>query len=224
MIKIKHIEKKIKYQKPLIIDNLTIEKGGIYIILGHNGSGKSTLLKILYNIIEFDKGEIDIDNEGFSNEICQKYMAYNPQNACFLRGTLEENFEFVYKYNKNKNLLSKDDLSKLVKEFKLENKLKTDVRKLSGGEQSKAQFIRTLILNKDYILLDEPMASLDFQTRNLVERKIKELRNKNKTIILVTHDIIQAKLLGEKIIFMENLNLLGTYNSDEFFDEKLNSI
>ena len=68
------------------------------------------------------------------------------------------------------------------------------------------------------------MASLDFQTRNLVERKIKELRNKNKTIILVTHDIIQAKLLGEKIIFMENLNLLGTYNSDEFFDEKLNSI
>ena len=114
LIKNKKEEKKdyiIEFNDKVIIDNLTIEKGGIYIILGHNGSGKSTLLKILYNIIEFDKGEIDLDSEGFSNEICQKYMAYNPQNACFLRGTLEENFEFVYKYNKNKNLLSKDDFA-----------------------------------------------------------------------------------------------------------------
>lgn len=219
MIKISNLRKQIKYQKPLIINNLEIEKGYIYTILGHNGSGKSTLLKILYNINDYEGGEIDIDEQGFSQDIAQKFISYNPQKACFLRGTLKENFDYIYKYSQSKNLLDKKELYKLIKEFKLDGKLKTNVKKLSGGEQAKAQFIRTLILNKDYILLDEPMASLDFETRNLVEEKIKELKLNKKTIILVTHDFIQAKRLGEKIIFMENLNLVGTYEPSEFFKQ-----
>lgn len=219
MIKIKNIEKQIKYQKQLKIDSLEIEKGCIYTILGHNGSGKSTLLKILYNLTSHDNGEIDIESNGFSSEICQNYIAYNPQKPCFLRGTLEENFNYIYKYSSNKNLLNRNQLKDLISEFKLENKLNVDVRKLSGGEQAKAQFIRTLLLNKDYILLDEPMASLDFETRELVEKKIRQLKKENRAIVLVTHDFIQARKIGEKIIFMENLNLIGIYNPVEFFDK-----
>lgn len=219
MIKIKNIEKQIKYQKPLKIDSLEIEKGCIYTILGHNGSGKSTLLKILYNLTSHDNGEIDIESNGFSSEICQNYIAYNPQKPCFLRGNLEENFNYIYKYSSNKNLLNRNQLKDLISEFKLENKLNVDVRKLSGGEQAKAQFIRTLLLNKDYILLDEPMASLDFETRELVEKKIRQLKKENRAIVLVTHDFIQARKIGEKIIFMENLNLIGIYNPVEFFDK-----
>lgn len=218
MIKITNIEKTIKYQKPLKINDLKIEKGYIYTILGHNGSGKSTLLKILYSLTNYDNGEIDIESKGFSLEVCQKYISYNPQKICFLRGTLEENFNYIYKYSKNKNLLDKNQLKKLISEFKLDNKLKTDVKKLSGGEQAKAQFIRTLVLNKEYILLDEPMASLDSETRELVEEKIKLLKEENRAIVLVTHDFMQAKKIGEKIILMENLDLVGVYNPEEFFN------
>lgn len=221
MIKISGLKKKIRYHKPLTINDLEIKNGYIYTILGHNGSGKSTLLKVLYNISDYDSGEIDIEGKGFSQEVAQKFISYNPQKACFLRGTLKENFDYIYKYSQNKNLLDKEELYKLIKEFKLEGKLKTDVKKLSGGEQAKAQFIRTLILNKDYILLDEPMASLDFETRDLVEQKIKELKSNRKTVVLVTHDFIQAKRLGEEIIFMENLNLVGIYEPREFFKEIL---
>lgn len=221
MIKIKNIEKKIKYQKPLRINNLEIKKGYIYTIIGHNGSGKSTLLKILYNLTSYDNGEIDIESKGFSSEVCQSYISYNPQKVCFLRGTLQQNFDYIYKYSQNKNLLDKNQLNKLISEFKLENKLKTDIKKLSGGEQAKAQFIRTLLLNKDYILLDEPMASLDFETRELVEKKIKLLKQENRAVVLVTHDFIQARKIGEKIIFMENLDLVGMYNSVEFFKKIL---
>ncbi|WP_312287214.1 ATP-binding cassette domain-containing protein [Terrisporobacter sp.] len=221
MIKIKNIEKKIKYQKPLRINNLEIKKGYIYTVIGHNGSGKSTLLKILYNLTSYDYGEIDIESKGFSWEVCQSYISYNPQKVCFLRGTLQQNFDYIYKYSQNKNLLDKNQLNKLISEFKLENKLKTDIKKLSGGEQAKAQFIRTLLLNKDYILLDEPMASLDFETRELVEKKIKLLKQENRAVVLVTHDFIQARKIGEKIIFMENLDLVGIYNSVEFFKKIL---
>lgn len=63
------------------------------------------------------------------------------------------------------------------------------------------------------------MASLDFETRELVEKKIRQLKKENRAIVLVTHDFIQARKIGEKIIFMENLNLIGIYNPVEFFDK-----
>lgn len=217
MIVIKNLKKKIKYQKPLEINYLNIEKGKIYSILGHNGSGKSTLLKIMYKITDYDSGEININNEGFGEKILNKYMAYNPQQSCFLRGSLKENFEYLHKYSQNENLLGKKEIEKLIKEFNLGHRLDTDIKKLSGGEKAKAQFIRTLALDKDFNLFDEPMASLDFKAIKLVESKLKQLKEKDKTVILVTHDFNQAKRLSDEIIFMENLTLMGQFKSEEFF-------
>ncbi len=218
MIVIENMIKEIKYQKPLKIDKLEFKQGYIYSILGHNGSGKSTLVKIIYNIIGFNKGSIDINDEGFSEDVIHKYIAYNPQKGNFLSGTLKENFDYLYKYSKNDNLLSKDELKKLLEEFKLDNRLDTNIRKLSGGEQAKVQFIRTLVLNKDYNMFDEPMANMDFETIKQVEQKLMELKDKGKTVILITHDFMQAKRISNFIVFMENLNLIGKYKTEEFFN------
>lgn len=217
MITIKNIEKEIKNQNILRVKSLNIEKGYIYSVLGHNGSGKSTLLKLLYNIDKVDKGTIDINNQGFSQKIIHKYIAYSPQKCSFLLGTLRDNFDYVYKYSENKDLLDKNELNKLLEEFELDNMLDTNIKKLSGGEQAKAQFIRTLIMNKDYSLFDEPMASIDFKTIRKVEEKILELKEKGKAVILVTHDFLQAKKLSDKIVFMENLSYIDTYSCEDFF-------
>lgn len=218
MILIENIEKPIKHQNTLNIKNIKLEQGYIYSILGHNGSGKSTLVKILYNLEQFDRGNININNEGFNEEIVHKYFAYNPQKSNFLLGTLNDNFDYLYKYSKNKNLLSKEKLNELIKEFGIENKLNTNIKKLSGGEQAKAQFIRTLIMNKDYNLFDEPMANMDFSTIKKVEEKLLELKQNGKTTVLITHDFIQAKRLSDYIIFMENLNYINTYTGEDFFN------
>ncbi|HSQ87581.1 ATP-binding cassette domain-containing protein [Romboutsia sp.] len=219
MIVIENMIKEIKYQKPLKIDKLEFNQGHVYSILGHNGSGKSTLVKIIYNIIDFNRGIIDINDEGFSEDVIHKYIAYNPQKGNFLSGTLKENFEYLYKYSKNDNLLSKDELKKLLEEFKLDNRLDTNIRKLSGGEQAKAQFIRTLVLNKDFNMFDEPMANMDFETIKQVEKKLIQLKDKGKTVILITHDFMQAKRISDFIVFMENLNLIGKYKTEEFFNK-----
>lgn len=219
MIVIENMIKEIKYQKPLKIDKLEFNQGHVYSILGHNGSGKSTLVKIIYNIINFNRGSIDINDEGFSEDVIHKYIAYNPQKGNFLSGTLKENFEYLYKYSKNDNLLSKDELKKLLEEFKLDNRLDTNIRKLSGGEQAKAQFIRTLVLNKDFNMFDEPMANMDFETIKQVEKKLIQLKDKGKTVILITHDFMQAKRISDFVVFMENLNLIGKYKTEEFFDK-----
>lgn len=217
MIYINNIEKEIKNQKPLKVSNLVFEKGKIYSILGHNGSGKSTFLKIVYNIESFQKGSININNEGFSEEIIHKYLAYNPQKSSFLLGSLGDNFEYVYKYSQNRNLLDRKKLNELLVEFELNNKLNTSIRKLSGGEQAKSQFIRTLIMNKDFNLLDEPMANMDFATIKKVEKKLLDLKDEGKTVILVTHDFLQAKKLSDYIVFMENLSYIDTYTCEDFF-------
>jgi len=219
MIVIENMIKEIKYQKPLKIDKLEFKQGYVYSILGHNGSGKSTLVKIIYNIIDFNRGSININNEGFSENVIHKYIAYNPQKGNFLSGTLKENFEYLYKYSKNDNLLSKDELKRLLEEFKLDNRLDTNIRKLSGGEQAKAQFIRTLVLNKEFNMFDEPMANMDFETVKQVEKKLIQLKDKGKTVILITHDFMQAKRISDFIVFMENLNLIGKYKTEEFFDK-----
>ncbi|MGL6105640.1 ATP-binding cassette domain-containing protein [Romboutsia sp.] len=218
MITIKKLVKNIKNQQPLKIDNLEIEDGHIYSILGHNGCGKSTLVKILYNINEFDEGSININNEGFSETIVHKYISYNPQRCHFLLGTLKDNFEYLYKYSKNENLLSKNRLNELLVEFNLEHKLQTNIKKLSGGEQAKAQFIRTLIMNKDIYIYDEPTANMDFTTTKKVENKLSQLKDDKKTVLLITHDFMQAKRLSDYIIFMDNLNLVGKFKTNDFFN------
>lgn len=219
MILIENIEKIIKNQKPLNINKLIFEGGYIYSILGHNGSGKSTLIKILYKLENYKSGNININNEGFNQEVVHKYFAYNPQKSNFLKGTLMDNFKCLYKYSKNNNLLPEEEFKKLVFEFGLEDKLNTNIKKLSGGEQAKAQFIRTLVMNKDYNLFDEPMANMDFKTMKLVEKKLLELKEKGKTVILVTHDFIQAQRLSDYIVYLENLNYIDTYTCEAFFKE-----
>ncbi|MGL5692963.1 MAG: ATP-binding cassette domain-containing protein [Peptostreptococcaceae bacterium] len=218
MIVIEKLIKEIKYQQPLRVDKLNFKQGYIYSILGHNGSGKSTLIKILYKITNLDEGNININNEGFNEEIIHKYIAYNPQKGNFLSGTLKENFEYLYKYSKSKDLLPKQELNKLLEEFKLTHRMDTNIKKLSGGEQAKAQFIRTLVLNKDFNMFDEPMANMDYQTIKQVEEKLIELRSKGKTVILVTHDFMQARRISDYIVFMENLSLIGEYTTKEFFE------
>lgn len=222
MITVKNLEKQIKNQKNLYVKNLTFEKGKIYSVLGHNGSGKSTLIKVLYNIEDFQKGEITINNNNISQKKIYKNISYNPQESRFLTGTLRDNFNYIYKYSKNENILDKETLNKLIKEFDLEFKQDTNIKKLSGGEKAKAQFIRTIIMNKDYNLLDEPMANMDFETIKKVEEKLLQLKKEGKTIILVTHDFMQAKRLSDYIVFMENLEYKGTYSCNDFFDKVFN--
>lgn len=77
-------------------------------------------------------------------------------------------------------------------------------------------------MNKDYNLLDEPMANMDFETIKKVEEKLLQLKKEGKTIILVTHDFMQAKRLSDYIVFMENLEYKGTYSCNDFFDKVFN--
>lgn len=186
------------------LDNisLSINKGEFVAIVGPSGCGKSTLLSIIAGLVSPSTGEILLDNNPIQYP-CDMigYM--------FQRDTLFE-WRTVYK-NITLGLEIKHKLSKENIEFAYDLMKKYDLlafkdyypRQISGGMRQRVALIRTLVLNPEILLLDEPFSALDFQTRLMVSEEIyKILKAENKTAILVTHDISEAISLADRVFVL----------------------
>ncbi|MGL4997592.1 MAG: ABC transporter ATP-binding protein [Cetobacterium sp.] len=197
MIEIKEIKKYYKDKLILKIDNFIFKDKKIYSIMGKNGSGKSTLLSVLAQVIESDKKIIYYKQEDLI--LC-------PQEVVFLKGTLFYNL--VEPFNLTGLYLDKQKLANFLVDFGLDNLKNSEIKNLSGGEKAKAQFIRTLLYNKEVVLLDEPTASMDKKSSFIVEDAILDLKKKGKIVIIVTHDYEQACRISDYIYEMDNGELV----------------
>lgn len=187
-----------------LINNLSFkcEAQGITALMGPNGAGKSLTLRLLHNLIEKNSGTIRWNNETDQKQI-QNAQAMVFQKPVLLRRSVIENL----RYNLNvKNIKNKAQQDKLIDEALLKAGLKNQAgnpaRLLSGGEQQKLAMARALMNKPSILFLDEPTASLDPNATLVIEDLIKEADKEGTKIILVTHDIGQAKRLAEEIIFV----------------------
>lgn len=192
MIEIKNLKK--YYGETLVLDlsNFSFSRGKIYSLIGGNGAGKSTLLKILYGLENPSSGTVV---SPFSR------MVYNPQFPLFLRGTLVYNMKEPFRLRGLP--IPYREIETLLLRFSLEKLKNLNIETLSGGERAKAQFIRSVLYDKDFILLDEPTASMDKKSSLLVEEVLLELKKKGKGIILITHDHMQAHRISDIIIELD---------------------
>lgn len=174
--------------------NLNINKGEIISLVGPSGCGKSTLLSIICGLDKFDKGIINKDNN-----LKIGYMLQSDALLPFL--TIYENAILGLKLQNN---LTKDRLKYvdyLLKLYNLDEFKNNYPTSLSGGMKQRLALIRTLAINPDILLLDEPFSALDYQTRLALSNDLKDIINKeNKTAIMVTHDIAEAISMSDKII------------------------
>ncbi|WP_425449428.1 energy-coupling factor ABC transporter ATP-binding protein [Dethiothermospora halolimnae] len=200
-ISIKNLKK--YYDERLILDikNLNIEKGKITGIIGPNGSGKSTLLNIIGGLDYDYNGVITYDNKRLDKEI-YKNMTVVFQKPYLFRRTVYENISYPLKVRKfNKKEINSKVLNILSK-LNIEDLKNNKGNLLSGGEMQKVNLARALIFQPKVLLLDEPMASIDFKYINTMENIIKDYRNDNNTIIIVIHNIDMAKQLCDKLIYL----------------------
>ena len=173
--------------------NLEVKKGDFIAIVGTSGCGKSTLLNILAGL--------DADYDGnikFKDNSSIGYMFQTDSLFNFL--TIFENCKLGLDIKKI------DDYSyinKLLKQYNLEEFKDKKPTSLSGGMKQRVALIRTLALNPDILLLDEPFSALDYQTRVAISSDVyKMIKNENKTVIMVTHDISEALSLANKVIVL----------------------
>lgn len=206
MIQINNLVKVYNGVTVLNIENLEIQKGESFGLVGNNGAGKTTLFSLLLDLIEPTRGYVK------SNGIqVNESEAWKPFTAAFLDEsflisylTPEEYFYFIGEL-RGQNRASVDELLRKHEDFfngEILNKKKY-LRDLSKGNQKKVGIIATLIGNPEIIILDEPFANLDPTTQFRLKKIIKELANdKNVTILVSSHDLAHTTEVSDRIVAM----------------------
>ena len=185
------------------IPNLQFDSKSISVIIGPNGAGKSLLLNLIQGLILPSAGTIKIKSS-IKDKSCKK-VSIMMQKPSFLRRTTEQNIQFVLELNKDKRKVSYLDV---LERFDLIAQKKILANKLSGGEKQRLALALAICTNSKILLLDEPTANADPLTTIKIEKIIKEEAIAGKKILLVTHNIPQAKRLGQDIAFIHRGKVL----------------
>ncbi|MCK5562114.1 MAG: ATP-binding cassette domain-containing protein [Thermoplasmata archaeon] len=193
-----------------VLDNVSFsaKPGKIMAIIGGSGSGKTTLLKTINRLIEIDSGDIYLNDKSIITidpiEL-RRRAGLVLQIPTMLDGTVKQNIEFglylrkIDQINKLKIMQGAKD-SGLTERF-----LNKNANKLSVGEQQRVALARTLVLEPEVLLLDEPTASLDPKLTRKIESTILRLcKSRNLITLWVTHDHAQARRVGDQVGILKN--------------------
>lgn len=208
ILSLQNISKSFENTKVLENISLDIDKGKIISLLGKSGSGKTTLLNIIAGFETSDSGMMNLSNKIIFDkntfiEPQKRNIGFVFQNyALFPHMNIFDNITFGID---NKVLEEKKKIvSGLLKLVDLEGLEKRYPHELSGGQQQRIALVRSMALNPQVILLDEPFSSIDSMIKSTIQKQLlKILKNSYKTAIIVTHDANEAMALSDKIIYLE---------------------
>jgi ATP-binding cassette subfamily C protein/ATP-binding cassette subfamily C protein CydC len=159
--------------------NLQIERGEKILIVGESGAGKTTLLYLMMKLFEPDSGEILTSG---------KVAAATSTNYIFSQ-SIRYNFEIFCENISDAEILNALKICRL-ENFEIDTEIGEDAAKLSGGERARLQIALALAKNPDVLILDEPTAGLDKNTaENLIAALVEDANKKNRTLIIITHDL-----------------------------------
>jgi NitT/TauT family transport system ATP-binding protein len=184
--------------------NLKIKEGEFVTIVGPSGCGKSTLLNIIAGLDRPDSGSVIIRGAVASNDtaLTKRIMIFQ-EGALFPWLNVQDNVEFglnIAKMPKEKSGQVADNYIEMVGLSKFSESF---VHQLSGGMKQRVAIARALAIEPEVLLMDEPFAALDVQTRNLLHEELVGIhKTTGKTILFVTHNINEAILLGDRVIIL----------------------
>lgn len=196
-----------------------VEEGDYFIILGPSGAGKTQILEIIAGLVHPDEGGIFIDDREITDEKIQSrgiglvFQDY----AVFPHMKVRENLA----YSLRRTGYDKGEITRLVAEqaeaIEIGHLLDRWPSTLSGGELQRVALARTLIRKPRYLLLDEPLASLDVSLRQGMRSLLKKLNLQGQTIIHVTHDYEEALVLAGKVAVMDGGKIVQVGDAEEVF-------
>ncbi|MDI3484252.1 MAG: sulfonate transport system ATP-binding protein [Methanobacteriaceae archaeon] len=201
-LKIEGLSKKFK-DRPILQDiNLQVEDGEFLCIVGPSGCGKTTLLRIIAGLEKPTTGRILADGKPINGPGADRGFVFQ-QYTLFPWRTVLENVTFGLELKE----LEKDEREKIAIDYLklvgLEDFKDAYPYELSGGMKQRVAIVRALANNPRFLLMDEPFAALDIQTRNLLQKELLYIWEKtNETIIFVTHNVDEAVFLADRIVVL----------------------
>lgn len=211
LLKIENVSKSFKNKKVLEDISFEINENEIFELIGKNASGKSTIINIIAGILKKDKGKITFKGKEILYPDIFSYISICPENPFFYNHlSLYDNYKFFSNIYENK------ENHEILEMLKLKDFLKNKFKEVSKGTKQKLAL--SIFLWKDALLyiLDEPFENLDPETRNLIFERIKELKNKNKSVFITTHrkeDIFICDRVG--ILENGKIKFIGSKNEEE---------
>ncbi|MDO4582113.1 MAG: amino acid ABC transporter ATP-binding protein [Bacillota bacterium] len=214
--------------------DLEVEKGQIIAIIGPSGSGKSTLLRCINQLEKIDKGVIEIEGVVVTAVDTPGVHAAPKEQV---RATLNKTGMVFQSFNLFPHMTTMENIIEApltVKKMKKEDALsigraklervglaeKADAypSKLSGGQKQRVAIARALAMNPDIMLFDEPTSALDPELVGEVLDVIKQLAAEHMTMMVVTHEMGFAREVADRVIFMDNQNIVADCPPKQFFD------
>ena len=200
----------------VVIDhiNCQIEANGITVIMGPNGAGKSLFLRCLHGLVKPHYGQILFAGKPLSPAIRQQQsMVF--QAPTILRRTVLANLLFVAR---QRGVIDPQTSINYLTQLRLDHLAQHPARLLSGGEKQRLALARALITKPAVLFLDEPTSNLDPTSVETIETNLHLVSRQGTKIILVTHDLGQAKRLAGDVLFLHHGKLSENSPATSFFD------
>ncbi len=210
-------------QEVLSLDSLSLHAGKIYGLIGPSGAGKSTLLRIINMLTRPDSGYLFIHgnpvpaNSSKRLEL-QRKMALVFQKTLLFKDSVWNNIAYGLKA---RNYSRKDielKVNRLLEQVGLQDLAHRRADTLSGGEAQRVAIARAVAFNPELLMLDEPTANLDPVNIELIEDMIRQMnREKNITVIMVTHNVFQARRIADEVIFLDKGKIVEMGPTEKIF-------
>ena len=208
--------------------SLSLEEGQVMSVIGSSGSGKTTLLRCINFLETADSGKIVVDGDvifdgndkkklkeketrekqlkiGLVFQQFNLFPQYNVLDNVTLAVKLKAKERPDYKQNKKQILAEIDEKAlKLLADMGLSEKIHNYPCELSGGQQQRVSIARAMALEPKILFFDEPTSALDPELTGEILKVIRELADKNMTMVIVTHEMTFAKEVSDYIVFMDN--------------------
>ncbi len=227
--KVVHINNlKKKYgQREVVSDvSMVLNKGEIIGLLGPNGAGKTTTFYMITGMIKVSAGNIKLNDLNITNMSMDKrarlglgYLAQEP--SIFTDLSVEDNLKLVLEFSDLDKTEQKYKLDELLEDFSIGHIRKSIAKHLSGGERRRTEIARALILNPDFILLDEPFAGIDPIAVEDIQQIIMKLKNNNIGILITDHNVRETLSITDRSYLIFDGAILKSGSSKELAEDSV---
>jgi ABC-2 type transport system ATP-binding protein len=205
-----------KFGEKQVVDNISFEarEPGVFGLLGTNGAGKTTTIRMILNIVKKDSGVIKWDNKPVTEQI--KSFGYLPEErGLYPKVKVSEQLMYFARLRGVSSQKAKKDIEYWLERLEAAQYINMPAEKLSKGNQQKIQFIASVIHDPELIFMDEPFSGLDPVNTDLFKGVIYELTNKNKIIIMSSHQMATVEEFCKDIVLLKNGNTVLKGNLKE---------
>lgn len=208
MIEIKNVSKTYNGKKKVLKNiSFKIEGGEIFAFIGHNGAGKTTMIKCIMGILDFEEGDILVDNKSIKEEPleCKRIMAYVADNPDLYENMKAIDFiNFICDMYEVSEDIRRENTLKYAKMFEIEDKLNDDISSFSHGMKQKIALIAALAHNPKVLIMDEPFVGLDPKAVYDMKEIMRDMAKDGKTIFFSTHILDVAEKLCDRVAIIKD--------------------